>query len=313
MKLFIIGPLPPPFGGISNHIERIQPYLLKNNIDYSIVNQYSFNKLNLIFKVLYVLIFKKYVHIHLFSKYLLIPIFFITNLLPYKKFILTIHNDRLIGNRFYHFLVSKSRFLKILVVSRRSVKYWSVSSRSDVIYLPAFIPCNKNLPKPSKYTRIIANVWSYYDGVEKDYGLDILDGYIKALPNVKFVLYIGDNESMKHFNIILPKASNFEVVYGANLAEEFTASDIFLRLNRVDAYGVSIVEAMCNAVPALVTNVCARPKGSLTFKSYEALFIKLQEVIACKSTLRLRYLENFIKPDFHEKLINIYKTQLNIL
>ena len=103
MKLFIIGPLPPPFGGISNHIERIQPYLLKNNIDYSIVNQYSFNKLNLIFKVLYVLIFKKYVHIHLFSKYLLIPIFFITNFLPYKKFILTIHNDRLIGNRFYHF------------------------------------------------------------------------------------------------------------------------------------------------------------------------------------------------------------------
>lgn len=313
MKLFIIGPLPPPFGGISNHIERIRPYLLENTIDYSIVNQYSVNKLNLICKILYVLIFKKYVHIHLFSKYLLIPIFVITNLLPYKKFILTIHNDRLIGNRFYHFLVSKSKFLKILTVSRRSVKYWSVRSRSDVIYLPAFVPCSKDLPKSSKFTRIIANVWSYYDGVEKDYGLDILYSYIEALPDIKFVLYIGDNNSMKHFDIILPKASNLEVVYGANLTEAFTASDIFLRLNRVDAYGVSIVEAMCNKVPALVTNVCTRPKGSLTFSSYEALFIKLQEVVACKSSLRSRYLENFIKPDFHKKLINIYKTQLGIL
>ena len=313
MKLFIIGPLPPPFGGISNHIDRLRPYLTKTKIEYSIVNQYAGKKLATVFMIFYILFFKRNVHVHLFSKYLLIPLFVISNLVPFKKFILTIHNDRLIGDRLIHFLVRKSRFFRILVVSKGSVKYWSVKTKNEVVYLPAFIPCDSALAKPGSHTRIIANVWSYYDGVVDDYGLDILFKFIDTLPDVKFVIYIGDQNSKQDFDLILPQLNNLQVVYGVNLAREFKASDIFLRLNREDAYGVSIVEAMCCQVPALVTNVCRRPQGALTFTSYETLFSKLVEVLACDVSLRHRYLEDFVIPDFHSDLLKIYKTQLGIL
>ena len=103
---------------------------------------------------------------------------------------------------------------------------------------------------------------------------------------------------------------NLEIIYGKNLVNELSESDVFLRLNRVDAYGVSIVEAMCLRIPCLVTNVCSRPSGAIVFSNYDLLFAKLSEVIECNRADRLKYLDGFELPLHHEKLINIYKDQV---
>jgi glycosyltransferase involved in cell wall biosynthesis len=313
VKLFIIGPLPPPFGGISNHIQRIKPFLDEQNINYSVINQYGDWKVLLLLKIFYILIVKKNVHIHLFSKYLLIPLFIISNISRGKKFILTIHNDRLIGHRFFHFLVTKSRFFKVLVVSKRSVKYWSCNTKNEVTYLPVFTPYGGKLIKSFAKTRVIANVWSYYDGVVNDYGVDILAQFIHDLPDIAFSLYVGDEESREAFDAVLPRSSNLQVFYGKNLVKEFGTSDIFLRLNREDAYGVSIVEAMCCGIPSLVTGVCQRPLGALVFSNYDTLYKKLVEIIHCDVSDRSQYLKGFVEPTYHLKLIDIYKIQLGIL
>ena len=39
MKINIIGPFPPPYGGISVHIKRMMLYLITNNVEVTIYNE----------------------------------------------------------------------------------------------------------------------------------------------------------------------------------------------------------------------------------------------------------------------------------
>jgi glycosyltransferase involved in cell wall biosynthesis len=82
-----------------------------------------------------------------------------------------------------------------------------------------------------------------------------------------------------------------------------------VRLNRVDAFGVSIVEAMSAGVPALATNVCRRPDGCLVFSDYDELFDKLAEVIDSDNPARAVFLDGFVVPNDHKEIIRIYREQ----
>lgn len=307
--LYIVGPLPPPYGGISNHISRLEPFLQQSNISYKVINQFRGSKFLLVIKVIAVLILKRNIHVHLFSTYLLLLLFVITNLLPHKRIILSIHNDRLIGKRLYHFLVTRSKLYKLISVSKRSRKYWALRCRFPVVSLSAFVPQAKYEVRDCRTPRVVANVWSHYQGVVEDYGLDCFVRFARALPSTEFVLYVGNEQSEIFFVSTLPRLDNLTLKFGFNLSAEFSENDTFVRLNRVDAFGVSLVEAMGAGVPALATNVCRRPAGCLVFSDYDELFDKLVEVIDSDKASRALYLDGFVEPSDHRELIQIYREQ----
>jgi glycosyltransferase involved in cell wall biosynthesis len=85
-KLAIYGPYPPPLGGISVHIKRMEPFLKKHGIDYSIFDFGSTKKENVIptnksiFWYLKILFNKKYDLFH-FHQIFFLNISFISSFL----------------------------------------------------------------------------------------------------------------------------------------------------------------------------------------------------------------------------------------
>lgn len=307
MILRLYGPLPPPYGGISNHISRLEFYLREYKLKYKVINQYKNSKLVLGLRLSIDILLCRPVHIHIFSKYLLLLVFFLTFYRKKSKVMITIHNDRLIGSRFFHFIVRKSSFFLIITVSKRSTKYWKLRNKNKVIWLPAFVP-PMILNSETYNGKIICNVWSFYDGVIDDYGLDMLFKLCCEFPLQKFFLFVGDKTCKERMLGIIPNLKNLNVAFGKNLVEVFQPHDIFLRLNRVDAFGVSVEEALSCGVYSIASNVCTRPKGTYIFDSFNGLLHQLN--LALKITPQKRYemiSSSYKHKKYHIDLIEIYK------
>lgn len=62
-------------------------------------------------------------------------------------------------------------------------------------------------------------------------------------------------------------------------------SDLFIRPNRSDSFGISILEAICLGVPVVASNVCVRPEQVVLFKSgnIHDLYLKKIQVLAPKN------------------------------
>jgi glycosyltransferase involved in cell wall biosynthesis len=311
MRLRLYGPLPPPFGGISNHISRLEYYLRAYKIEYKIIDQYKKSKLVLGLSLSIDILLCRPVHIHIFSKYLLLLVFFLTFYRKQSKVMITIHNDRLIGSRFYHFIVRKSSFFLIITVSKRSTKYWKLRNENKVIWLPAFVP-PKILNSDTYNGKIICNVWSYYEGVIDDYGLDMLFKLCCEFPLQKFFLFVGDQACKEEMLSIIPVFDNLNILFGKNLVEVFKPHDIFLRLNRVDAFGVSVEEALSCGVYSIASNVCIRPKGSYIFDSFENLLHQFNLALKIAPHKRYEMVSSaYKKKEYHFDLIEIYKKLIN--
>ena len=100
----IFGPYPPPLGGISVHIARMESFLKKENIDYTIFNHgFQENERVIatkkkVFWYLKMLFIKRHsaFHFHQFFTFHFIY-YFIFSILRKEKIIVTIHSERLLS------------------------------------------------------------------------------------------------------------------------------------------------------------------------------------------------------------------------
>ena len=307
----IYGPLPPPFGGISNHIHRMGWFLDDAGIMYRVVRQGGVSKVFLIFLLFIDIIFNRPVHLHLFNKWLLVPVLLASFFRRKSKVVLTIHNDRLVGVRWFHWVLRNSRFFTILVVSKRAAKYWRVRNANPVVWMPAYVPPRRRASLEGDF-RVICNVWSDYESVVWDYGLDRLVNLCRLHPDLSFHLYVGDVESESRLKSKLPKLSNLTLIFGENLADAFGPRDLFLRLNRVDAFGVSIEEALACGVYCIASNVCVRPAGAVTFRSDDELNLEFRKALQISPETRLEMISSTYRPKrYHYDLMEIYSQVLS--
>ena len=103
-KLGIFGPYPPPLGGISVHISRLEAFLKKEKIDYEIYNHGFIEQENIIatkkklvwyFKMLFIREFNTF-HFHQFFLFHFLY-YFIFSLFRDEKIIVTIHSERILS------------------------------------------------------------------------------------------------------------------------------------------------------------------------------------------------------------------------
>lgn len=319
------GPFPKPFGGVSVHLYRLSKILTKNEINHTIYDQYSKSIPEKNVRP-YKGLFKEFVkpkplklHIHFFNLPLLL--FFICALAVRRsdKYILTIHNERVLDKwyrRILFWILSKQSRLRVIFVSSKLFKIYSKYYCNSVC-ISAYIsptPSVEINKEPNSKFRVAANLWSFYGGCEREYGLDYLIQLACLYSDIEFTLFVGDSRSQSKANNWLSNApSNIVLKFDKHLADELPNYQLFLRLNRTDAFGVSIQEAMDLEVPCLATNVCVRPAGALLCEPRnESVVDKFKFAIEqIKLGNSGELLKNSCQLNEHQKLLNLYKEFLN--
>ena len=352
-KIAIIGPYPPPYGGISVHIKRMKNYLDKSLVEYVV---YSEGRIP-----------KKITNIKLIASYrkfvLQIP-FLKSNVLHFhsinfkirmllgwykflgKKIILTIHgeslHDQLIRLNFmghYLLLLSLKNLNKIICVNPRTKEeLLDLGFNSKKIkVIPAFIPPNsdetevKQLPdffhkiKHKHKFLITANAFriSFYKNQDL-YGIDLSIELMKRLvdngyKDIGFIFVIPDIGDYGY----LEKMQNLVKKY--NLEDNFhfytkpvaypaviNMCDLFIRPTNTDGDALSIREAISLKRPAIASNICKRPEGTILFKNrnIEDLYIKTTDVISNYEEYKAK-IESIEFEDNAKEILEVYKKVLN--
>mgnify|MGYP001038049607 CR=1 FL=1 len=354
-KIAIIGPYPPPYGGISIHIKRMKNYLEKNQIECIVYNEsriveykniINVKSINSYKKFIFKIPFLKFNALHFHSINLKIRMLLGWYKFLGKKIILTIHGEslheqltkiNLIGH--YFLLLSLRNIDKIICVNPKTKEELLdfAFNLKKIEIIPAFIPPTPDetdIKQVSEFFHkirrkhkflITANAFriSFYKNQDL-YGIDLSIELMKRLINngykdIGFIYVIPDIGDYDYFAKMqnLVKKYNLEdnfhfhtkpVAYPAVI----NMCDLFIRPTNTDGYGVSIAEAISLQRPAIASDICKRPEGTILFenRNIEDLYIKTADVINNYEEHRSR-IENIKYEDNAEKILEVYKKVLN--
>lgn len=326
----IIGPYPPPFGGVSIHISRIIPLMRENGLNPIVYNQYNYENEELkIFatrksiKWWLTYFFKNkspVVHFHQFS-ILHFPYLLLLSRLSSSKIILSIHNEKILTYpRVLRLAILNtlkySRLSCIIIVSKKLCSTMNDHKIKNVTWLPAYVPPPKtqSTPLPNEYgIKVAYNAAQLSDiNAIETYGADLLLRLARDNPSIGFYIFIGEPSSKLFFEDYISQYNikNCMVFYGKPLVEYLASANIFLRLNRKDAYGISIDEALDLGVIAIASDVCTRAKGCILYKNND--YDDLSRVFY--NTINKPSEDNQISREpskYHLQLIEIYKNLLS--
>lgn len=329
--LAIFGPYPPPIGGVSIHISRIEKHLIKQNIDFQIFNHGHASGENVVvteksklwyFKMLYLKGFKA-IHFHQFFKfhYLYYWVFSRINSTP---IIITIHSERFL---FYNSILKKAcvYFIKhtkeceVITVSKELYDFF-LKNNIKCSYLPAYVP-----PKPSRKIELkkdnttiyfAFSIWKCTQELSEDiYDLPLALSFLKLnKSNFKMLLFIGTQEDsdIKYLNTLINKyhlKNHVVILFEKQVVEYVHNCKFLLKTNKKDGYGIALQEAMDLGVPAIATNVCKRPKGTILYNKNDlnGLQKAVEFVLNTPKQEILKEKENL---EYHKELILKYKALL---
>lgn len=297
MKQVIIhvGVMPPPVGGISVYLYRLK----KRFPDYIFVDESRLSKWEFI-KV----IFKMNGHVFYHFDHLKRQLFiFIVCKLLGNHFSLVIHNDRLkhnyiSSNIFRRYLVRTilRNTTEIQCVNENTANFIKEILKVDpqkIIITNPFLPpplteendilltYNRSVFEflsEHKYV-IVANASNIKFYKKQDlYGLDLCIELVARLkeyfPQVGLIFALADSSNVEYLNKIDQRIEELDIkknVYFLTGQKElwplFKRADIMVRPTNTDGDAVSIREALYFGCPAVASDVCRRPEGTLLFKN----------------------------------------------
>lgn len=181
MKINLIGPYPPPYGGISIHIKRLYQKLKTLNIKSNIycvnktdTNNKEIKSLKLKKIILLSIFFNKNEIIHLHTSGLKVRLIMsLISFLFNKKLIITIHGVSLeeeynrlnkFGKIIYKFLLNE---ISYLIVVNYKIKDWCIKNKillNKIEVIPAYI---NPIINENDYLKINKEVWDFIDKSKK--------------------------------------------------------------------------------------------------------------------------------------------------
>lgn len=303
MIINIVGPFPPPYGGVSIYIKRLTLLLRENSIE---VKNYTGSFKNYFFKILKQKEEEIY-HVNLsgYKIKILLGILGRCN----KKMILMIHGASLEkeysnGNILIKSLIKWSlRQLPYIICVNEDIKKKCLRLGADKKKVKVISPYLNPIIKEEDYKKIDKQVWQFIEIKKADnytiltangnirfynnedlYGLDLLIALVKELKNkgykvcLLFALlgYEEQNlEERKYFNELLKKIKNENIdneilIYKVRDTEYYPIieeTDIFIRPTNTDGDAISLKEAIHLKKPSIASDVVLRPKETLLFES----------------------------------------------
>lgn len=299
-KILLIGPYPPPFGGVSIHIKRLKP-LLAGRFDVDVIDEARVKKDNIfnirslkIGRYLQKVLAADIVHIH--SGLLSLRILhYLAASLFFKKRIITIHGyepGRGVVERVLDKIMlrtcNKTIFVSREIAGRFNVKQYLIKDA----FLPPDLGAEEEIPAPVKnwvnekrglgYQVCSANAWRLDSHNNEDmYGLDLC---IAAASELK-----KKNEKVAFVFVVCEDTGIIKLEKYRQLIREFGLedcfllfeaplsfirligdSDIVLRPTNTDGDALTVREALFFGKTVIASDVVMRPAGTRLFKTRDA-------------------------------------------
>lgn len=275
-KILIIGPIPPPVGGVSVHVERLLAML---GDEFDVVH---INLRKIAFKDLKKVFYAQLIHINVSNVNIIFILTFIFKVLG-KKSIITIHgNVERIRRIKFRFLLMASRLCpKIIVLNNSSRQLLHEHGLVNVTKISAFIPPAKinKLPinveraliqKKKKYKYLFCtNAWR---AVFDKYGTETygIIGLLEIFKALEYGLVVSDPSASYSHKINKEKINIPENVYFITGNHDFNAvlqlCDAFLRTTSTDGDSLSVREALYLGKSVLASDVVDRPLGVILYE-----------------------------------------------
>ncbi|MCP4550622.1 MAG: glycosyltransferase family 4 protein [Bacteroidetes bacterium] len=313
-KIAIIGPFPPPIGGISIHIDRVIAVLLKKNIPFVLYNESRskapngrrFYKAFILLNIVRIFITSyKLIHLHTTNPILRL-IFGIYGMFG-KKVYLHLHGTSLIDTIEKDNLISSltKKLLKYVYIIADNLELESFVKPYNPKYIfqiDSFLPPAFSKEVLTDFEDMYANKlndksfiismvgWFKTYNDQDLYGFDIAARAIKELSekdnNVLLLASINGVINEEIYNNFLNYVKEQGIEKNILLIHEdlseiwalFLYSDVFLRATNTDGSPLSIKEALWFDTPVIASDCIRRPKEITIFKNRdnEDLYKKLE-------------------------------------
>ena len=306
-KIAVFGPYPPPIGGISIHVQRVIAKMKNQNNNvhcfHTTAEVRRFFLLYIIKLIAFIFWFRPN-EVHYHSTYLYNSLSELRVLFLLKKFIrfsvlFVEHDCRYIYKKDETFKKKISHFFKdqkivfIGEITHRSYSRNNVALPESISVESSFLPPDKKEEKTvlSTYPKalfefihvanplIVANAFQFSLLNGKDlYGcdmcLDLVKNLKKKYPNIRLVFACAQLGNVDYFKTLQQTATSFGIqnsIYFLTgnkvLWPLIKRADVFVRPTLSDSFGISVAEALSFGVPAIASDVCTRPSGTILFKT----------------------------------------------
>ncbi len=299
-KILLIGPYPPPKGGVSIHIERLAALLEEDGVDVCIIDEspifkqaiFNMRSLN-VFRYVKSFIGADVIHIHSSVDALRIANI-LTALVLKKRVVVTLHSwrqKRTIVRRIHNFLFRWTN--TILCVNSEISR--SIHATNKIVR-PAFIPPNMDLEnelsreiqtwldeqKRRGRTLLASNAYQLNRYKSEDiYGADICIEAARNLIdveklNLSFVFAVAskgaNNNAFEVYRNTIKDyglEDRFLLVHKPDLSfvKLIERADIIIRATNTDGDALSVREALHLKRPVIASDVVERPGGVVLFKN----------------------------------------------
>lgn len=325
IKVLLVGSTPPPIGGVSVHIDRFF-HLFKEDsrFELSVLDlkkKRLFLKDSQIKSLLGILVYflkTKIVHIHISND--TVKLFFaLLSKLMLKKVIYTHHNS-LVRNRLVFKLMYKICDRVILVNNKEISKDLVVKNKTKVI--PAFLPPYQfeDLPQVLEneikaFDTIISTNCYLYNLINGKhvYGFDlVVEAFYSLSKNQKIdntlLILVDPSNTTGEFVSELLKDKEFKTNKILHITDKIDfvslvkKSDITIRATRTDGDSLSIRESLYFNVPIIASDVTARPKGTITYKSDDSIDLenKILKALENKQIFEYKHI------NYGQKVLDLY-------
>ncbi len=316
-KIVLIGPIPPPFGGVSIHIQRLS-LLLEDDFEIAFIDESHIIK-SKYFNIRswnFISYFRRIIHSDLLyihsGKRLLKFFHLLVGSIFLKKIILTIHSYRSTNNLFIRYadeLIYRLSNL-IVIVNPDILENLSLPVAKCVIiqpfippkmeiepFLPTFVDNWIQDRKTKGRTILCANAWQLATYKNEDlYGLDLLievaGQLFKQKISISFVFNVASIEKFKEiylkYHSIIEK-SEFKddfLLINENLSfvKLIEKSDVVIRPTNTDGDALTIREALFLGKPIIASDVVRRPEGTILFRTRDESDLG-EKIIKCINDL----------------------------
>ena len=303
-KIIIVGPYPPPLGGVAVHVKRVIAKLENQQNNISLINTAIKSK-NFIVTI--------WNHIKNISSLKPNIVFYHEPTESLKKFFLFVllkkifkynlividHDCRYFykSNKLITFLYNQlfkhtNKQILIGTSTHQSYKYNKISLKNYEIespYLPPDITTEHKILQTypvslfnflnSHSPLLAANAFKLVliDNIDL-YGFDMCINLIKKLknnfPKIGLILALANVDNLNYFHFLQKQIKSKQIknnIYFLIGQKEFwpllKKVDLFLRPTLSDSYGISIEEAISVGTKTLASNVCTRPRGTILFEN----------------------------------------------
>lgn len=333
MRIALVGPYPPPFGGISMHLKRLETHLGQGGHEVRVFPNGSARKW--LWQARGGWRDFDVVHFHDISRRARLLIGLCASCgVPA---VLTIHGDSLAeqlsaGKGSRRLLAAALKAIPQLVCVKPEIKEALTAlgvdpSRVSVInaYLPpadagAALPAELDAFAAAHQPLIVANGFGAvpFEGGRDLYGIDLTIELCRRLhprhPGLGCLFFLAQEGDPERFRALGERvrgaglAKRFRFVLGESLAPALTRAALFVRPTYQDGFGISVTEALHLGVPALASDVCPREAGALTFASADPddFERRAREMLEDQDSARRR-LAGLTPRSAYEPLLEVYR------